>query len=99
MHPKSLPFLTAALMSIATSLVQAQVGMASWQAGPLPVTLVYPTAQAIQPRSIGPFTLVVAMNAVPLPERQRLIVLSHGPPAGALQSLLTARHTPRRWSF
>ncbi len=78
MRLKNLPFLTAALLSIAASLAQAQVGMAPWQAGPLPVTLVYPTAAVAKPQAMGPFTLTVAPNVAPLPGRHRLIVMSHG---------------------
>ena len=78
MRQKILPLLTPALVSVAASLAQAQVGMAQWQAGSLPVTLVYPTAVAAKPQTMGPFTLTVAPNAAPLPGRHRLIVMSHG---------------------
>jgi len=56
----------------------AQVGLARWQMGDLPVTLVYPTAQAAQTLAQGPFELQVALGAAPSPGNGRLVVLSHG---------------------
>jgi predicted dienelactone hydrolase len=64
-----LPFCKAAL---------AQVGMSQLQAGNVPVTLVYPTQAIAAPVTRGPFSLNVALNASPLAQPQRLIVLSHG---------------------
>ena len=57
---------------------QAQVGLATLSVGDLPVTLVYPTAQAAQPVAFGPFELTVARDAAPLPGVRRLVVMSHG---------------------
>lgn len=62
----------------ATTAAQAQTGYAETRAGDLPVTLVYPTAATAQPVDHGPFRLVIARDAEPLPGRRRLIVLSHG---------------------
>lgn len=61
---------------------QAQIGMTEWQAGSLPVTLVYPSDAPNRPHAIGPFQIDVALNA-PLsggarPGLHRLIVVSHG---------------------
>ena len=60
------------------SAAQAQVGLAMLNVGDLPVTLVYPTAQAAQPVAFGPFVLTVARDAAPLPGVRRLVVMSHG---------------------
>lgn len=71
-----------ALGALATGLLcgpaQAQVGMARLQAGDLPVTLVYPTAEPARRLTLGPFELDVAPDAEPRPGRHRLIVMSHG---------------------
>jgi predicted dienelactone hydrolase len=56
----------------------AQVGMARLALDDLPVTLVYPTAQAGTRQGFGPFQITVAMAAVPSPGQRRLVVLSHG---------------------
>lgn len=63
----------------------AQVGMSQLQAGNLPVTLVYPTQATAALVTRGPFTLNVAVNAAPLTQMQRLVVLSHGT-GGSAQS-------------
>jgi predicted dienelactone hydrolase len=77
--------LAAMLMTvIATTKVQAQVAMTEWRAGALPVTLVYPTQTASRPRTFGPFTIDVALNAPALNQRQRLIVISHGTGGSAI---------------
>jgi predicted dienelactone hydrolase len=75
--------LTTLAMGLAATLgfavpAQAQVGLTEWRAGALPVTLVYPTQAPAGPHSIGPFRIDVALNAAPLAQRQRLVVLSHG---------------------
>ncbi len=67
-----------ALMALMAGASSAQVGMAQLDVGDLPVTLVYPTAQAVQPVTRGPFELKVAIDAAPLPGARRLIVMSHG---------------------
>jgi predicted dienelactone hydrolase len=68
----------------------AQVGMSQIQAGDLPITLVYPTEQPVQPVRQGPFVLQVAPDAGPAPTpalappgapgtgRWPVVVLSHG---------------------
>ncbi len=56
----------------------APVGMTQIQAGDLPVTLVYPSAEPARTLSAGPFVLQVAPDAPPLPGRRRLVVMSHG---------------------
>jgi len=56
----------------------AQVGMTQWQAGTLPVTLVYPTDIPTQPHSIGAFQIDVALDAPARSGKHRLIVVSHG---------------------
>ena len=59
-------------------LAPAQVGMATLQVAEMPVTLLYPTAQASARTAMGPFEIEVARDAVPLPGVRRLVVLSHG---------------------
>lgn len=56
----------------------AQIGMTDWRGGPMPVTLVYPTAATARTVTSGPFTLVVAPDAPPREGRHRLVVISHG---------------------
>jgi predicted dienelactone hydrolase len=58
----------------------AQVGLAQWQPATLarPVTLVYPTDAPARTTAFGPFSLEVAVDAVPAQGRRRLVVLSHG---------------------
>jgi predicted dienelactone hydrolase len=68
----------AAWTGLVPQAAQAQVGMAQLQAGELPVTLVYPTAEPARRLTLGPFELGVAPDAVPRPGRHRLIVMSHG---------------------
>lgn len=75
--------LAAALRGLLSGLAlcaaaQAQVGLASLTVGDMPVTLVYPTAQAAQAVAFGPFELQVARDAAPLPGLRRLVVMSHG---------------------
>jgi predicted dienelactone hydrolase len=65
-------------LAATTLAAQAQVGMAELNLDGLPVTLVYPTAQASRPVAMGPFTLDVAPGATPSPGPHRLVVLSHG---------------------
>jgi predicted dienelactone hydrolase len=65
-------------LSFGAGTSQAQVGLTEWRAGALPVTLVYPTQAPASPHSIGPFRIDVALNAAPLAQRHRLVVLSHG---------------------
>lgn len=68
--------LAAALSAGAAS---AQIGLAQFDAGGLPVTLTYPTAAAASPQNFGPVTLTVAPGAALAPgARRRLIVMSHG---------------------
>jgi predicted dienelactone hydrolase len=47
-----------------------------------PVTVFYPTAQADEMLSVGPFTLPLARNAAPARGNGRLIVISHGSGGG-----------------
>ena len=80
---ESLPSLAAALRGLIGGLAlcaaaQAQVGLATLVVGDMPVTLVYPTAQVARPVAFGPFELMVAPDAPPLPGVRRLVVLSHG---------------------
>lgn len=63
---------------------QAQVGMSELTLGGLPVTMVYPTAEPARSRSIGPFTVQVAMDADPTAGRHPLVVMSHGTGGNAL---------------
>jgi predicted dienelactone hydrolase len=70
--------LTAAALTLWSLAGAAQVGMTEWHAGPLPVTLVYPTQAQAKPFTSGPFTIDVALNAPAMEQRQRLIVMSHG---------------------
>ena len=64
--------------SLLATTASAQVGLSRWQLGDLPVTLVYPTAQAVQAVRLGPFELDVALDAAPAVGNGRLVVLSHG---------------------
>ena len=76
--------LAAPLALLATLPARAQapgpttVGLSTLNVDGMPVTLVYPSAQAAQPVAFGPFTLNVAQDAAPLPGLRRLVVLSHG---------------------
>jgi predicted dienelactone hydrolase len=79
---KALAALTIALGAGAAA--QAQVGMAHWPVQARPVTLIYPTQAVSRPQSFGPFTIDVALNAAPLDQRQRLIVISHGTGGSAI---------------
>ncbi len=76
LKPSQLLWALAAAASCAAA--QAQVGLSQLKFGELPVTLVYPTAQAGQPTAFGPFTLTVARDAAPSPGTRRLVVMSHG---------------------
>ena len=58
--------------------------MTEWRAGPLPVTLVYPTQAASSPHRFGPFSIDVALHAAPLEQRHRLVVISHGTGGSAI---------------
>lgn len=71
-------WLTGLALTATVAIAQAQIGMSQLQLEGLPVTLVYPSAQATQARSFGPFELQVAIDAVPSTGPRRLIVLSHG---------------------
>ena len=80
-----------ASLSLAATLSHAQVGMRQMMSGDMPITLVYPTATAVQDVTYGSFTLQVASNAAPLPAastaasgKRALIVLSHGTAGSAL---------------
>ena len=75
---------TLMLMLGTSTAAQAQVGMTEWRAGVLPVTLIYPTQAASRTQTFGPFSIDVALNAEPLPQRQRLIVISHGTGGSAI---------------
>jgi predicted dienelactone hydrolase len=82
-------FLSTALATVALTLgastaARAQVGMTEWRTGALPVTLVYPTQTASRTHTFGPFSIDVALNAAPLPQRQRLVVISHGTGGSAI---------------
>lgn len=69
--------LLAAALSAGTA--GAQIGLAQFDAGGLPVTLTYPTAAVAGPQRFGPVTLTVAPDAAPAPGApRRLIVMSHG---------------------
>lgn len=75
------PMSTLLAALLATSLwatAQAQVGLVQLKAGDLPVTVVYPTAEAARPVAYGPFSLNVAPDAPPRPGRHRLVLMSHG---------------------
>lgn len=72
---------TALLLAatLAAGTVSAQVGLAPFDAGGLPVTLTYPTEAAARPQGFGPITLDVAPGAALAPGApRRLIVMSHG---------------------
>jgi len=77
---RSHPFAAAVLAASLTfpAAAQAQVGLTEWQAGTLPVTLVYPTDASNQPHRIGPFQIEVALNAPARRGQHRLVVMSHG---------------------
>jgi predicted dienelactone hydrolase len=86
MNPTSLVKTLAALTIAlgAGTAAQAQVGMSTWHVQARPVTLIYPTQAVARPQSFGPFTIDVALNAAPLDQRQRLIVISHGTGGSAI---------------
>lgn len=86
MNTKPIPKTLAALAIWigACTTLQAQVGMTEWQAGDLPVTLTYPTRDRSSMQNHGPFTIDVAVNATPLAQRQRLVVISHGTGGSAI---------------
>lgn len=52
----------------------------------VPVTIWYPSSSAVQPRSLGPYQLDVAMAGQPAARRLPLIVMSHGTGGSALDS-------------
>lgn len=68
----------------APACVIAQIGLTQIQAGPLPITLVYPTAASTRSVSSGPFTLDVAPDATPAKGNGHLIVMSHGTGGSAI---------------
>ena len=82
--PTSVRRLATGLALLCSLAAQAQVGMSTWHLQARPVTLVYPTQAASRPQSFGPFTIDVALNAAPLNQRQRLIVISHGTGGSAI---------------
>jgi predicted dienelactone hydrolase len=55
------------ILSLAATLSHAQVGMRKMVSGDMPITVVYPTAAAVQPINNGPFTIQAAKDAAPLP--------------------------------
>lgn len=62
----------------------AQVGLTEWRGGPMPVTLVYPTAAPVRTVTSGPFTIEAAADAPPREGRHRLVVMSHGTGGSAI---------------
>ncbi len=76
--------LAAGLALLTALTAQAQVGMTTWHLQARPVTLTYPTQAESKPQSFGRFSIDVALNAVPLPQRHRLIVISHGSGGSAI---------------
>ena len=66
-------------LGVALSLqAHAQVGRSTLTVDGQPLTLVYPSDEAVRPMTIGPFQLEVAPDAPATPGRHRLIVMSHG---------------------
>jgi predicted dienelactone hydrolase len=66
---------------LTATLGHAQVGLRKMVSGDMPITVIYPTASAVQPITQGPFTIQAAKDAAPLPAppgSRRLIVFSHG---------------------
>ena len=84
LRPRALRAGTLALLLVRALSAQAQVGMAQFPVGEMPVTLVYPTAAVAQPVAMGPFTIDVAMNAPPTPGVHPLVVMSHGTGGSAI---------------
>lgn len=76
--------LALALLAASGAPARAQVGMGEWRAGPLPMTLVYPTDTPVRTQSLGAFTVDVALNAPPREQRHRLVVMSHGTGGSAI---------------
>lgn len=76
--------LAAGLTLFASLAAHAQVGMSTWHVQARPVTLIYPTQATSKPQTFGPFAIDVALNAAPLNQRQRLIVISHGTGGSAI---------------
>ncbi len=76
--------LAASLLLLSTGVAQAQVGMTTWHADTTAVTLVYPTQTASRAQSFGAFNIDVALNAPPLNQSHRLIVISHGTGGSAI---------------
>ena len=76
--------LATGLALLCSLAAQAQVGMSTWPVQARPVTLIYPTQAVSRPQTFGPFTIDVALNAAPLNQRQRLIVISHGTGGSAI---------------
>ena len=68
-----------AIALVTATVAQAQVGLARFDVGGLPVTLVYPTEVRATRQAFGPYELEVATGA-PLAAGapRRLIVMSHG---------------------
>lgn len=65
--------------SLVAGTASAQIGLAPFDAGGLPVTLTYPTGATASPQRFGPVTLTVAPGAALAPGApRRLIVMSHG---------------------
>lgn len=85
MNPAALGTLAVLATALAAGApAQAQVGMAHWHVQTRPVTLTYPTQAVSRPQAFGPFTIDIALNAAPLDQRQRLIVISHGTGGSAI---------------
>lgn len=65
--------------ALASGTAGAQIGLAQFDAGGMPVTLTYPTAAVASPQHFGPVTLTVAPDAaLAAGAPRRLVVLSHG---------------------
>lgn len=70
--------LCLALWQPAVLQAASALGMSTFMAGELPVTLSYPTSSGASRHAVGPFVIEVAMDAPPAAGRYPLVVLSHG---------------------
>lgn len=77
-HLSSTNALIIGLVGLLGQTVLAQTGLRELQSQALPIRVLYPTAQANQPLQHGPLAFEAAPNALPLPGKRRLVVLSHG---------------------
>lgn len=84
MQSRRLALTLGAAALFAATAAQSQVGMSQMQVGPMPVTLVYPTAATSRPFTSGDFTINVALGATPIRGNGRLIVMSHGTGGSAI---------------